>query len=442
MGKSKIIVYLLGLPVVLLAFLNLCLVFTPEIGFDALWYHLTLPKLWLLKKQYFFPGGLLYYSVMPRLTEMLFIPLIHFTGTIGPKLLQFLSGLGISYYLWLITKKLNFKVVYQIIAVSLFYCTWLVSWESSSAYIDLFRSFLETVALFYFLNKKWFVGGILLGLALGTKWLVLFSCLIYALVFGWRILLPIGLVSFPWFLISYFYTGNPIYPLFSPLIQNGFQSWWGIVKNFALAPLLFTFPFDDFISPLVGIIFSLSFLGLFLLKGDHRKISLIGILGALSTLILSPPSARFLIPFLPALIVSALLIYQKLPQKLESVIILFTLLSSLIILGLRLFAFQKYLPFLSRQQTRNDFLTSMSPRLPDTFIDSDDYVKNLPSNSSFLIDKLHNLYYFPRDFDHTSWANPNQKYDYLISQNEDTKTVTGKLIHTNQIGIQIFKLND
>ncbi len=441
MGKTKILTIFLLLPLVMLVALNFISVFTPEIGFDALWYHLTLPKLWLLKKQYYFPGGLLYYSTMPRLTELLFIPLIRYTGEIGPKMLQYLSGLGASYYLWQIGKHFKFSRTFRIVALSLFYCTWLISWQSSSAYIDLFRTFLEIIALFLILKKKIFLGGMFLGLALGTKWLVLFSCLIYVLVFGWRLIVPIALTSFPWFLISFYYTKNPIYPLFSPILQNGFQGFLGALKNLSLAPFLFTFPFDDFISPLAGLIFSFAFLGLFALKDDQKKVALVGVLGALTTLILNPPSARFLLPFFPALIISSLLIIDKIPTTVKEIFITLTIFSSVFILLTRVYAFQKHLPYLTGQQSKNDFLYKQAKRLPDTFIDSDNYVKNnLPASANYLIDKLHNLYYFPYAFDHTSWSKEGLKYDYLVTTGEDPDSVSGDLINTNQVGIQIFKL--
>ena len=138
----------LGLLIIQVA-VNLVGALGPELGFDALWYHLTLPKLWLLKHQWYFPGGLLYYSVMPRLAETFFIPLVHFTGTVGPKLVQYLAGLGTGVIIWKILTNLKQPKILKAAAVSLFYCIWLVSWQSGSAYVDLIRTFFETVALFY-----------------------------------------------------------------------------------------------------------------------------------------------------------------------------------------------------------------------------------------------------------------------------------------------------
>ena len=154
MDFSKIIYKLNLFLLFFLITINLFTVFSPEIGFDALWYHLTLPRLWLLKHQWYFPGGLLYYSAMPRLTELIYIPLISISGFIGPKMIQFLSGIGTSYLIYKISSKLGLKKLFSLLAVNVFYITWLVSWQSGSAYIDLFRTFLETFALYFFIENK------------------------------------------------------------------------------------------------------------------------------------------------------------------------------------------------------------------------------------------------------------------------------------------------
>jgi len=112
------------------------------------------------------------------------------------------------------------------------------------------------------------------------------------------------------------------------------------------------------------------------------------------------------------------------------------------ILGLRFYAVNKYLPYLSGKETQNQLLTRLSGRLPDTFIDSDNYVlENVPSGSKIVIDKLHNLYYFPYNFDHTSWIKTQVGYDYLVTINTRPTEIKGKLLHTNNVGIQIYKLN-
>lgn len=441
MDKKKLTFILVLAPVILLALLNLLTVFTPELGFDSLWYHLTLPKLWLLKHQWFFNGGLLYYSVMPRLTETIYIPLIKYLGFIGPKLFQYLSSLGTCFVIWKIGSKINLSKTAKTLAVSFFYCTWLVSWQSGSSYIDPFRTFLESLALLFLISDSWKLGGLFLGLSVGTKWLSLGSVAIYSLVFGPSLLGPALLLITPWFFLAYKYTGNPLYPLFDPILHNSFTSPWNMIIRLLFLPLTFTLPFDDFLSPMVFVLIIFSALSLFDNHKKVRQIALVGLLGSIFCAIIEPPSTRYFLPFFPAIIISALTVFDKLKPILQKIFITLTVLSSIAIIILRFIADIKYLPYLTGQQSTTEFLTSLSDRLPDTFIDSDDYVvKNVPQDSKILIDKLHNLFYFPYNFDHTSWSDPKIQYDYLITRDTLPKEIKGELIHVNSIGIQIYKL--
>lgn len=440
MGKLKVI--LLVTPFILLVIFNFLLAFTPEIGFDALWYHLTLPKLWLLKQQWYFPGGLLYYSVMPRLAETLYIPLIHFTGTVGPKLVQFLAGLGTLLYLWKLLDHFQQTKIMKLVGISLFYCTWLVSWQSGSAYIDLVRTFLEVVALYFLVVKRsWKIGGVFLGLAIGTKWLSLGSLAIFALVFGPQTIFPALLVSLPWFVIAYFYTGNPIYPIFSDVLHNSFLGVGVIVKQIFLSPYLLTKPYDDFISPLAGMLFVVAILSFRSKNTVLKKIALVGVLGALSSVVINPPSSRFFLPYFPAIIVASIVYLNSFKVVwIKNVLIGLAIFSSFTVLCLRLVAMKKYLPIFTGQESQVSFLTRYKERLPGTFIDTDGFVARLPDGSKVLVDKLHNLYYFPVDFDHTSWVSSWDSYNFLVTIGEDPKNINGELVHTNQIGIQVFKL--
>jgi len=441
MDKKKLTLIFVWIPIVLLGVINLLTVFTPEIGFDALWYHLTLPKLWLLKQQWFFDGGLLYYSAMPRLTETVFIPLIKLTGFIGPKLVQYLSGIGICLFIWKILTKQNLSTIAKSLGVSLLYCTWLVSWQSGSAYIDLFRTLLETIALFYFTSGSWKKGGLFLGLAVGTKWFALGSVAIYSLVFGFPLMIISFLLSLPWFIISFIYTGNPIYPIFSPVLNQSFLPLGTIIKNIFLLPLTITFPSDDFISPMVGILVVLSTLAIFSRHKIIRKISLMGIIGSVISVVINPPSSRFFLPYLPALVIASVYVISLLKNSFQNIFISLTIISSLLILGLRMIAINKYIPFLLGQENQTEFLTRHSDRLPDTFIDSDEFVRDhISPGSKILIDKLHNLYYFPYNFDHTSWVKNQDGYDYFITEGTKPSEIKGELLHTNSLGIQIYKL--
>jgi hypothetical protein len=60
--KSNKLFTIISLIILLQALINLIGVFGPEISFDALWYHLTLPKLYSITHAIFYiPGSNLFY---------------------------------------------------------------------------------------------------------------------------------------------------------------------------------------------------------------------------------------------------------------------------------------------------------------------------------------------------------------------------------------------
>jgi len=443
MGKNKIILILFWTPIALLALINLFTVFVPELGFDALWYHLTLPKLWLDKNQWYFPGGLLYYSAMPRLSELIFTPLLPVFSWVGPKFIQFISGMGTGFIIYKITGKLKFPEIFKVAAVSLFYCTFLVSWQSGSAYIDLIRTFFETLCLYYLLTKKKILPGIFIGLAIGTKWLSLGSLAIYSLVFGPSLIIPALIVSLPWFIIAYIFTGNPVFPMFEPFLENSLASIGEIVKHWIFSPYFLTRPFDDYISPVVGILFTIAVFTIIFKKNLERKIGLVGLLGVLFSFALVPPSSRYALPYLPAIIIASLSLIISFKKNISGIFLTVFLLSSMTILLLRLLTFQKYIPYLKGYTGLNGFLFSQSGRLGGTYIDVDNTIENIISkNDKVLIGNIHNLFYFPYGFDHTSWVESSEGYDYYVTKDENPYSINGNLVYTNPLGIQIFKLNN
>ncbi len=437
-----------------LAIINFLGVLMPELGFDALWYHLTLSKLFLFKGQWYFPGGLFYYSSMPRLAELISLPLFQLFESSGPKFIQFTSGLITSLLIYRLTNKLIAKKLLSLIAMNLFYATWLVSWQSSSAYVDLVRTLFEVSALYFLTSKpstvRWkLISGICLGLSIGTKWHAIGSLFLFTIIFSPVVILPALLIASPWFYVANHFTGNPVYPLFEKFMSQtqmaqvpaNFYSPLVILKRFLLAPVFITRPSEDFLSPVIGLVFILSILALFSSKKLIRKISLLGILGTFLLLLTPPPSTRYYLPYMPAVIIAAIYVISKLKEKISIWLIALFTISSFLILSLRLIALAKYLPYLSGRVTLNQFLSGLSHRLPDTFIDTDDFVKNnLPPDAKYLISNLHNLYYFPYNFDHESFADQNKRYDYLITKGVDPKEINGKLVHQNKLGIQIFKL--
>lgn len=434
--------------------LNFIGVLMPELGFDALWYHLPLSKLLLTKGQWYFPGGLYYYSAMPRLAEVISLPLFSLIGYHGPKLVQFFSGLVVVFFIFRLAKKYTGSFLLTLTAANLFYATWLVSWQSSSGYVDLVRTLFEMTALYFLVESKitrrrLLISGVFLGLAIGTKWQALGSLFLYALIFSPLVLIPALITASPWFFIAYHFTGNPVYPLFEPFMQATqlaqvsptYFSPVEIISRLVSAPIFLTRPSEDFLSPGTGLVYLISFLGLLSSRQQIRQLALLGILGTFYLLLTPPPSTRYYLPYLPAVILAAVYILSRLKDKIVILFITAFTISSIVVLTMRTGSYLKYLPYLTGSQDLNQFLTGLASRLPGTFIDSDGYVaKNLPPDGQYLIANLHNLYYFPYDYDHDSFAPPDKRYDYLVTKGADPITTAGDLIHTNEIGIQIFKL--
>lgn len=431
-----------------LAIINLLNCLIPEVGFDALWYHLTLPKLFLLNHQYFFPGGLLYYSAMPRLAELLFTPLIKYMGFVGPKLLQFLSGIFICHLLYRHSKKIRLSPLFSWLSVLMFYFIWVISWESSSGYIDLIRALFEYSAIYISLFGNPYLAGILIGLALSVKWHAIVGLLVVVLLTRGKALLTALPIFLPWMLIAKFFTGNYFYPIGEPFmigttlgqVSSNYFQFSQILKRILISPYLLTQPIEDYLSPLAGVFLIASVLCLLSSKKIVRITALIAIYGVGALLITPPPTSRYLIPYLPLLALSFSYLVSRLSPKFQKISICLGIASCLLILAGRSLVLYQNLPFLLGKETTNQYLANRSYKLPGTFIDSDSYMQSLPSDKKYLIGNLHNLYYFPYSFDHLSWASPENRYDYLITTGLKPQNAPGRIIHTNSLGIQFIKL--
>lgn len=222
----------------------------PETEFDAIWYHLTLPKIYILDHAvHFIPGKLLYYSVLPRLTEMTFTLGLLVWNDIVAKLIHF--GFGILFLLTtfaLARKYFGSRV--GILATLIVYATFDTLWLARTAYIDLATAFfgvLAALALMAWVNEKeethskqglFILLALFAGFMLSTKhWAIAILPAVTAVIFvrdifgnvvahqsiqaRWKnffkdigIFLGIAiLVTLPWYIDAWIHTGNPLYPV-------------------------------------------------------------------------------------------------------------------------------------------------------------------------------------------------------------------------------------
>jgi hypothetical protein len=240
---------------------------TPEVEFDAAWYHLGFLSTWLAH------GGLVdnvdeVVSLYPMTWELVFGAAYVAGGPIAGKLIHF------------VCLPLTAVVIYRSVqrfvpggsawfAVAVFVTMPTVIWEATTAYVDLSLALLVAAsfygAMVYLTRRddekatawRWLVfAALALGLALASKHLAMFAAVsLAAVVAGWqwradrRVLSPLRplvvltlvsfLVALPWYVRAYRASGNPVFPgLYSvfgaepegrwdALADGGYKGYWG-----------------------------------------------------------------------------------------------------------------------------------------------------------------------------------------------------------------------
>ncbi|MBI5358900.1 hypothetical protein HZB69_04725 [Candidatus Amesbacteria bacterium] len=302
----------------------------PELGFDALWYHTTVPKIWLTNQKITFLWGDLYYSGLPKLIDMLYVyP--------GSQLIHFSFGILTLLVIYKMARK-YLNSTYSLLACIIFYSNLVVGWQSITAYIDLGRTFFEILALYLFVEKKYFQTAVILGLAISTKILALGSLVIFGFL-GFPIIyfLISIIIPLPWLLFNYLNTGNPVYPIFSS---------YPIDWNFSINILRLADPINPIYVMVTPLIPPLK------LRGGQGVILIYCILSFVIWF-LTPHSGggRFLMPYLPAWSILTAILIQKNKFFITMAIVL-----AIVSLGYRGIANAKYIPYLLGVQTKQEFL--------------------------------------------------------------------------------------
>ena len=464
--KGRLTLLLLVL-ISLQAIVNLIGALGPELAFDALWYHLTLPKLYLLSHTIsHIPGGLLYYSDMPKLAEMFYVTGLVFGNEITVKLIHFSFGLLTAVTLYKFSRTF-FSSLISLIAVVIFYSNLVVAWESTTAYIDLVRAFFEIMALWAFSNwwktnkKKWFVySSLMVGFAITTKLLAIGSLGIFLLLILYKSIkhrakiryILLRLISYsiislaiplPWFIFSYLATGNPVYPFFTHTYEVTTNSpnplfvvidLWNLFAKSA-----------DPLTPLYLIFFPLLFVTFSKLRSEIKLI--VWYCGLSLVLWYFTPrtgGGRFILPYLPAMSLVCAAIYSELKnKKLINYLIGLVILVSLITIGYRGIANSKYLPVIVGTQNRQTFLTNHLNFSFGDFYDTDSYfAQHITKSDRVLLIGFHNLYYVDFPFVHNTWVKKGDKFTYIATQNTELpkKFNNWQLVYSNdKTLVQLYK---
>lgn len=425
--------------------INLIGAVSPELAFDALWYHLTLPKLYILHSSiYHIPGGLLYYSDMPKLGEMLYTSALILGNEIFAKLLHLLFGVFVSIALYKVSRFYTTPFI-ALVAVLIFNQNLVVAWESTTAYIDLIRTFYEFLALWAFLNWvraehiRWLLlSAVMIGLAITTKLLSLSSLIILTIlvvvhlikkksrVFSMVKLIILYavcslLVPLPWFIFSYIHTGNPVYPFFSSLYAvNPMQ--FNVITMMVEIWKLFTQSADP-LSPIYIILFP--FVVIYYKKFSYQsKLLVIYSLLAIMLWYFTPRTGggRFILTYLPvfSLVCAILLEGMRLQQIRYKVILVLIVILSIVTIGYRSIAEWRYLPYISGSENKSEFLIKNLNYSFGDFYDTDNYFRNnIKPNDRVLLYGFHNLFYVEFPFIHESWVQYGDTFTHIATQDTE-----------------------
>lgn len=441
----------------------------PELGFDALWYHLTMPKIFIEHGRIFYiKNELFYYSLLPKLTEMLYIPSIMLGGEIMAKITHFVFGLLTLISTYKIAK-LYLKRKWALLSVIILLSNLVICWMMITAYIDLARGFYETLSLYYILSysktgktRELIFSAILIGFAISAKLVSIGTIfiLLAVIVFSNRVgvnklkksitFLIISLsVSSPWLLVSYYYVKNPIYPIFSNYSPQVFR-WENlypikIVENILSVFLYSSDPINPiYIIALPLLVFSLrklfqykevfiySIFSIFIWYAS----SFLGLWHATE----SAGSSRFLISFLPAYSVLLVLVVTKYYSNyFKKVIVVVSISILIVVISYRMAANFQYIPYILNQESKEAFLMRNLHFDFGDFYDENQKIKSIVGNKLVLVRGIHNLYYVDFPFTLDNWENAKDSKFLLTGDNFENNS--DKVIYENQTThVKLYKL--
>lgn len=221
--------------VVALAALSLIRALAPPSGsdWDGLAYHLAVPKMYLSRHSIFYVP-FMSHSNFPFLTEMLYTIGLSLGNPSLAKMFHWWMYVGSAIAIYCLGKR-HVSSLCGSVGALCFMSVPVIFWEAGLAYADITTALYLTLAMYSVLNWQqtdrvsWlWIAGVMGGFALGTKVLASVPILVLCVwIFGASIrerkwgrgvsyALLVGAaaiaVGSPWYIKSWLYTGNPVYP--------------------------------------------------------------------------------------------------------------------------------------------------------------------------------------------------------------------------------------
>jgi hypothetical protein len=207
----------------------------PVTSWDAVTYHLALPKVYFYNHK--ISNLPIHQSGFPANINMLYLLGLLINGEVLAKLINFLFSILVIFLIYSFCKK-NFSAKVGLLAAIIYYATPVVNSTSSSLMIDQGLTFFLLLSLYAFYeyytsgNKHFLIlSAVYYGFALGCKYSLLIFAPLFLFVMALKVyksktyslksLSPIvsfSIISFimfaPWLVKNSLFTGNPFYPFF------------------------------------------------------------------------------------------------------------------------------------------------------------------------------------------------------------------------------------
>lgn len=455
-----VIVFLL-----LLVVLNFIASFVPPWHFDVLAYHLAVPKIYTQAHQIIYVPYI-FYSNLPSLVDTMYLMGLLLHSGILSNLIGYSLGAVFVFAIFLFCKRF-FNLKIALLAPLIFYSMPNIIRSSRTSHVDLQFAlfiFLSFYALFLYFSsnskKHLILSAVFAGFGLSSKVFGIIAVagisvvLAYHLISRWAkkninfkdaflSLFIFGLIVLiiflPWLLKNYFFTGNPVWPIFNdffngknwdkshqenlaqmtlkrtPSLVNFLRLPWDIHTQTGSRLPIENIDYEEGIGP-----YFLVFLPLYFFlsrKNNIINIFFIMILIFISIWFFMSYSLRYIIFSWPLIaIISAYVIVElfrnKNLAKVVQVLLTFTLIFNLAIWAATNL---KGLPVVFGLQSHDEFLS----RYPGSVYKASKFVnENLPLNSKILLFRDNRGFYLDRDY---VWADPLfQTYiDYSKIRNED-----------------------
>jgi hypothetical protein len=241
--------------------------FAPEVEYDALWYHLNFPRLWLAAGH---PVDVIqeFPSLYPFTWELVFGAGLVFGGPVSAKLLHFACLCLVAAAVALACRR-YVRDGSPYVAVALLVMTPTILWEAGTAYNDLGLAMFVSVAVYALArfaetgSRPWFlIAALEFGLAAATKHLALVALAIAATLLAWELwrrrmpavqilgttlalVATAVLIAMPWYVRAWHASGNPFCPELYGLFCGGPATRWDGGAERGLAGFKAHFGFHD-----------------------------------------------------------------------------------------------------------------------------------------------------------------------------------------------------